>query len=779
MSRPIVRSAARASVRRSAARIAAAAVLVLSSVLPLRAQQAGSVEGSVVSTSTGEALPGATVRTSSGVAAHADARGRFVLPGVPAGRLTLTAERLGFERGTLSVDVRPGEAARADFRLAPGAFALDGIVVSASREAQRRAETPATVHALDGSAIRAVQPAHPSEIANRVPGVWVGTAGGEGHRTAIRQPLTTKPVYLFLEDGVPTRSTGFFNHNALYEVNVPQADRIEVLKGPATALYGSDAIGGVVDVGTRAPSARPGLEAALEGGAFGWRRALVTATGTHGRDGVRADLNLTSTDGWRDATDYTRRSGTLRWDRDLPGDATLRTVATFSRIDQTDPSAVSLSDFRDDPTVNYNPVASREVSAFRLSSAWEKVSGSTLFSVTPFVRHNSMEIVPSWMLSYDPVWYRSGHSSVGVLARVRRDFAPMRARVIAGVDVDYSPGFRLERKIALERDGAVIRSYEAGDTVYDYDVTFRGVSPYLQAEASPVDRLRVVAGVRYDDVGYAYDSRLAPLETGTHRRPADARPRYRHLSPKLGATYEAGPALGLYASYGHGFRAPAEGQLFRQGQAASSVDLDPVRADNLEAGFRGRMGRLSYDVAAYRMRIRDDILTYRDAQGNRIASNAGETLHRGVELAAALDLTDEVVADVSWSRSRQTYEEWAPSATVNYSGNGIEAAPRDLASARLAYSPAWLRGARVEGEWSRVGSYWMDPENTHRYDGHDLFNLRASLPLASRVELVGRVVNLTDERFAELASYSAFAREEITPGLPRTMYVGIRYGLNR
>ena len=95
---------------------------------------------------------------------------------------------------------------------------------------------------------------HPAEIVNRTPGVYVSNFGGEGHMTAIRQPITTKPVYAFLEDGVPIRSTGFFNHNALYEINIPQADRLEVIKGPGTAIYGSDAIGGVVNVFTRDPS---------------------------------------------------------------------------------------------------------------------------------------------------------------------------------------------------------------------------------------------------------------------------------------------------------------------------------------------------------------------------------------------------------------------------------------------------------------------------------------------------------------------------------------------
>src|SRR5690606_38954100 len=109
----------------------------------------------------------------------------------------------------------------------------------------------------------------PADLMAQVPGAWINVTGGEGHMTAIRHPQTTSPVYLYLEDGVPTRSTGFFNHNALYEVNIPAAERIEIVKGPATALYGSDAIGATINVGIRAPSAEPSFEASAEAGAHG------------------------------------------------------------------------------------------------------------------------------------------------------------------------------------------------------------------------------------------------------------------------------------------------------------------------------------------------------------------------------------------------------------------------------------------------------------------------------------------------------------------------------
>ena len=141
---------------------------------------------------------------------------------------------------------------------------LGEVTVTGTREGQLVAETPATVGLIKESALREAKPTHPADVMGQVAGVWVNVTGGEGHQTAIRQPLTTSPVYLFLEDGIPTRSTGFFNHNALYEVNLPQAGGIEVSKGPGSALYGSDAIGGVVNVLTRTPPRKAEVEASIE-----------------------------------------------------------------------------------------------------------------------------------------------------------------------------------------------------------------------------------------------------------------------------------------------------------------------------------------------------------------------------------------------------------------------------------------------------------------------------------------------------------------------------------
>ena len=86
---------------------------------------------------------------------------------------------------------------------------LAPVTVTGTREGRTIAETPATVNVIKADSIAAQKPQHAAQIMNQAAGVWVNVTGGEGHITAIRQPLTTNPVYLYLEDGVPTRSTGF------------------------------------------------------------------------------------------------------------------------------------------------------------------------------------------------------------------------------------------------------------------------------------------------------------------------------------------------------------------------------------------------------------------------------------------------------------------------------------------------------------------------------------------------------------------------------------------
>lgn len=662
---------------------------------------------------------------------------------------------------------------------------LEEIVVTGSREAEPLKEKAQTIGVVQEREIKDVKAAHPSEIMNRVPGVWISATAGEGHITAIRQPLTTNPVYLFLEDGVPIRSTGFFNHNALYEINMPGAERIEVTKGPSTALYGSDAIGGTINVMTRSAPASPEIELNPEFGAYGWYRLLASGSGTWGDNGFRMDLNNTHSDGWRERSGYDRQSVTLRWDRAIGASARAKTIFAFSNIDQKTGGSNGLSkaDYDNRPSYNYQTFDFRKVRALRLSTEFEKeIESSTTLSLIPYFRWNEMDLMPGWGIFKAGANYFGYDSttrfySLGLLAKYRRDFSLMRTRVIAGLDMDYSPGDYYERRIQAFKNGDKYVSYAYvgnTDNNYDYRAVFTGLSPYVQLEFSPIEKLRITAGARYDALSYDYTTRLSP----NANRPDSSDRSFYHVSPKVGLTYDFAKDVSGFISYGNAFRAPSSGDLFRgnSGTASTAVNLRPIKADNYEMGLRSIVaGLITVNASAYYLEKKDDIVNYSPATGVTERRNAGKTEHKGVEVGLGIKPMKEVGLNVSYSYAMHSYKDYRVSTTLDYSGREMPQAPRSIIDTRLDYRPSFLNGGLAELEWVSLGKYWMDDANTEKYSGHDIFNLRVSHRFTKQWEAYARVNNITDRPYADRVSKSGADPALYAPGQPRTIFGGITY----
>ena len=665
------------------------------------------------------------------------------------------------------------------------------VTVTGTREADLAKEVPSTINAIKDKEIRNVKPVHPAEIMNRVPGAWISSTGGEGHITSIRQPLTTAPVYLFLEDGIPIRSTGFFNHNALYEVNVPGADRIEVIKGTGTALYGSDAIGGTINILTRPAPLTPEIELNPEFGSYDWYRLLTCMGNTWDDDGFRLDLNATHSNGWRERKTYDRLSATLRWDHLHSASASAKTIVSYSKIDQDTSGGAPLTkaDYDSRPSYNYHTFDYRNVEAFRLSTDFQKEFGEkALLSLIPYLRVNRMELLPEWgifKVGSDPTTYAGYESttafySLGLLAKYRRDFSPLRSRLIVGIDLDYSPGYYEEKRLTVTRDTATLKytgfSYASTDANnYDYDAAFIGISPYAQFEFSPIEKLRLTIGARYDDLAYDYTNNLEA--SPSPNRPASTYRSWSRLSPKAGATYELADDVSIFASYNEGFRIPSTGDIFRAGgTATTAVDLDPVKVYSYETGVKGKISeKVSFETSVYYMEKKDDIGTFNISTGNSQRLNAGKTVHKGIEVGLEVRPVERVELGVSYSYAKHEYDDWRVSPTVDYSGKEIAIAPRQNLNVRLDYSPAILKGGVAEVEWVHLGSYWLDDANTEKYDGHDLINLRTSYNLTPGWELYLKAANLLDRKYAERVSKSSSGEALYTPGSPQSFFAGVVY----
>jgi hypothetical protein len=203
-------------------------------------------------------IPNTTEGTST------DAQGRFSLS-TPS--QTLVISGLGYQKQEVSVT-----GASVSVSLEPSIENLQAVIVTASRESQKRTEAPIAITKLSPTLINDTKATNIYEVINKTPGVVMLNYNNEQHGMSIRQPMGTSAYFLYLEDGVPTRPMGVFNHNALIEMNVLAVSSVEVIKGPASSLYGPEAVGGAINFITQKPTSVPVARIGIQGDQFGYKR---------------------------------------------------------------------------------------------------------------------------------------------------------------------------------------------------------------------------------------------------------------------------------------------------------------------------------------------------------------------------------------------------------------------------------------------------------------------------------------------------------------------------
>jgi outer membrane receptor protein involved in Fe transport len=163
---------------------------------------------------------------------------------------------------------------------------LNEVIVSAGRDKQFRTEAPIAISSISTQQLKETKATSLEQVLNKVSGVYMVDLGNEQHTMAIRQPIGYRSLFLYLEDGIPIRTTGDFNHNALIEINMAALKTIEVIRGPASSLYGSEAVGGAVNFITLSPTLLPTAKVQAEMSNWGYKRTDFSVSGTKGKLGV-------------------------------------------------------------------------------------------------------------------------------------------------------------------------------------------------------------------------------------------------------------------------------------------------------------------------------------------------------------------------------------------------------------------------------------------------------------------------------------------------------------
>ena len=499
--------------------------------------------------------------------------------------------------------------------------------------------------------------------------------------------------------------------------------------------------------------------------------------------------NVTHNDGFRDDAEYDRGSLNTRFNYKLSSNIEAKNTVSFTKVDQSGVSSLEEDDYKENETTNFykGDVGARDIEALRVTSEINFLSGkNSLITMTPFYRQNESNMMPSWMVTYDPNYRETQFESFGLLSKYRLNLANNSVLII-GTDIDHTPSSYQEFSVEVTKEGDFYTGYtKTGALNYDYNADQTSISPYLQFENRINDKVLVNAGVRYDLFKVDYDNNLTNTLEGRHLRVESQNVKYDHVSPKAGVVYKYGKTHDIYANYRHGFRAPSVGTLFRSGSSLDTPDLKPVKTDSFEIGFRGlAYNQLSYELAIYHMEKTDDIVSVITSDSERISLNAGETKHSGVELGLSSAITQTLSVSSSLSYSEQIYGDFAylyqcftcetRNQLLNFDGNDVGKAPNTLGNISLRYESLKQHRLMLEIELEHVGKYYTDETNTSDYNGHDLINLRSRFRVSQDVEVYARIKNLTDKRYSTYTS-NQVGEDAISyrPGQPLTAFAGIR-----
>jgi outer membrane receptor protein involved in Fe transport len=649
------------------------------------------------------------------------------------------------------------------------------VLATITTYGDRSPEGAGAISILDADAIASIAADHPAEVLNTLPGVNIHTNSGQEHLIAIRSPVLTggagQGSFLILENGVPTRSPAFGNVNSLLEPHHETAEAIEVVRGPGSAKYGSNAVHGLINVILTDPSGEPLRQANASYGSLGrYKGDFIYDQGYFGR----ASLSVQKDTGWRDNT------GLLQ----LKGSGVAETVyagwnvtawASASYLEQETADFIQGPDAFEDRDVakaNDDPLAYRDAWSARGALRLEREIANGLLTLTPFARTQQMDFRQHF-LPYRG-FEKNGHTGIGVLSRFEREISDtMTWRV--GADVDLATGYL--RETQPEPFG-----FFPGDSRfpvgvhYDYSVdTFVGAL-WGEADWSVSDTLTVLFGLRGEAHAYDYTTDAAVGNNGRFNVPADRTDDFDFVTPKLGLVYEASEAISLYANYARGSRAPQASDLYRLQSQQGVAEAEVETLDSFEIGARGSLagGDLVFDIAAYT--AEKDNFFFRDSDGLNVTD--GETRHQGIEVAAQWQISDQFVlsGNVSWSDQIYTFDRIVGNGSeVIQDGNQIDTAPEWLANASFTWLPNDEFSLQISTNY--VGEYFTNPANTQEYDGHLVGNLRATYAVSDALETYMIVRNITDEKYADRADF-AFGNQRFFPGEPLNITIGIRKTFN-
>ena len=680
---------------------------------------------------------------------------------------------------------------------APGAAPQSFVITGSLREAALM-EVPYAITSIDAAELRSAGPMiNLSEALARVPGLVVSNRNNYAQDLQIsargfgaRAGFGVRGVRLYA-DGIPATMPD--GQGQVAHFDLAGAQRVEVLRGPFSALYGNSS-GGVISLVT-APATERRVEAGLDAGSFGLGqgRVAVAAPLGHGFD-LKASASQVDLEGFRPQSEARRTLGQARLGWNGSHD---RVTVLLSHHEQRalDPLGLSRAQFNDNPRQT-TPQAQqfntrKTIEQTQGGVRWRHVFDEGALRETSLALYQGSRQVVQW-LAIAPATQGAPRHGGGVID-FQRDYggADLRGRwafgateLAAGV-VQESQKDDRQGYENFTGTGAAQQLGVTGRLRRDEINRARTEELYAQMNTPLTDALQLSAGLRGGRVEMSVRDRY--LSNGDDSGDLG----YRYTNPVLGLRYTLQPGWMLHASAARGFESPTLGELAYRadGSAGFNSGLRGQKSRQIELGskWRGNAAGLALelDASVFAIRTQDEIGVQSNAGGRSSFQNVGRTARSGFELAGAAALPGGWRTALALTLLKAQYSDGflacagipctAPTVPVP-AGNRIAGTQRGSLWAELQ-TPAWDWG-RVAVEWRAGTRTVANDTNTEAAPGQGTLNLRWTHGLelggGFRLEALARVDNLLDKTYAGSVIVNDANGRFYEPAAPRSLLLSLR-----
>ena len=646
--------------------------------------------------------------------------------------------------------------------------ALDEIVVTATRMEAALRSTARSVSVVDVDRIQnATQQLALDEVLAGVPGLYMQNRYNFAQDLRIslrgfgaRSSFGIRGIRVYVDDIPETLPDG---QAQVDSIDIGSAERIEVLRGPASSLYGN-ASGGVIAVTSELGGAPPFVEGRVAFGDLGFRKYQFKAGGETPSIDYLLNVSAQDLDGYREHSRAESRLLNGKLGFDFGGDS--RLVIALNHTDQPvsdDPGGINAAqveaDRRSARAQNLQFDAGEELSQQRLGFVYSNsVSGGDLLLRNYYVWRdfaNKLPFTGGGAVDLERFFYGLG------LQYAKNGLASGNLDFTVGVDLDRQDD---DRQRFDNNDGT------RGAQTFDQNERVDSDGLYLQANYRLDERWSVSSGLRYDELSYDVDDGF--LINGDDSGSLS----FNEFSPSIGVSVDTGSAA-LFASYSRSFEAPTTTELANpDGSGGFNRDLDAQTADNVELGLRGSFERVAYEVALFRIDLQKELIPFELASqpGRTFYANAGESTRTGFESALTWTAGNGLSAELSYTYSNFSFDEFTDDNGNDFAGNQLPGVPEHFGYFSLSFAPGNGLSATIETIYS--GSLYANNANSERVANYVVANVRASHEFARgrwRLRPYIGINNVFDEQYNGNIRINAFGSRFFEPAPERNYYAGI------